>query len=165
MAAAKIGRPPKPDDEQAVVVRLEKRHVEMLDAAIVDDLKQRDMLTLPALIQEGRQLEPLTPHRIANERRRFLGALIEQRLSFEARHPTRFNIEVAIAGTTEADLREAGAWTRTHNERLTADAPPAIQRAFERNTLLRLQRDDPEKFQAMMRGMLAKVAADERSDP
>ena len=50
MAAAKIGRPPKPDDEQAVVVRLEKRHVEMLDAAIVDDLKQRDMLTL---IQEG----------------------------------------------------------------------------------------------------------------
>ena len=93
MAAAKIGRPPKPDDEQAVVVRLEKRHVEMLDAAIVDDLKQRDMLTLPALIQEGRQLEPLTPHRIANERRRFLGALIEQRLSFEARHPTRFNID------------------------------------------------------------------------
>ena len=135
-----MGRPAKADGEQAVVIRLEKRHVAMLDAFIFKELTQAAVFT-------G---DYPTPHQVAGARRRFLGDLIEGQLGFEARHPTKLTIFAPGMGGAE-EMRECADWLRAQEERLRNEAPDPIKSALEMNRLVRLQAKDPTAFRKLLR--------------
>ncbi len=136
-----MGRPAKADGEQAVVIRLEKRHVAMLDAFIFKELTQAAVFT-------G---DHPTPHQVAGARRRFLGDLIEGQLGFEARHPTSLTIFAPVFGSART-MREVVDWLGAQEERLLEEAPEPIRAALEMNKLVRLQAKDPSAFRKLLRG-------------
>ena len=132
----KPGRPRKTDDETAVVIRLQKRHAEMLDSFISDELTKLAVLTR----------EQPTSRRVANERRRFLGKLIEEHLGFEAQHPVKLSIVAPATGTAKV-LGEVADWLTAQEERLLEDAPEPIKTTIEVNKLMRrhvLRKDSAE---------------------
>ena len=135
-----MGRPAKADGEQAVVIRLEKRHGAMLDAFIFKELTQAAVFT-------G---DYPTPHQVAGARRRFLGDLIEGQLGFEARHPTKLTILSAAFGDT-TEMRECADWLGAQEERLLEEAPEPIKTGLEMNKLKRLQAEDPTAFRKLLR--------------
>ena len=138
----KQGRPEKADDEKAVVIRLEKRHVAMLDAFIFKELTQAAVFT-------G---DHPTPHQVAGARRRFLGDLIEGQLGFEARYPTSLTIFAPVFGSART-IGEVVDWLGAQEERLLEEAPEPIRAALEMNKLMRLQaKDDPSAFRKLLRG-------------
>ena len=136
----KQGRPEKADGEQAVVIRLEKRHVEMLDAFIFKELIKAAAFT-------GNYP---TPHQVAGARRRFLGDLIEGQLGFEARHPTSLTIFAPVFGNART-IGEVVDWLGAQEERLLEEAPESIRSVIELNKLKRLHAEDPTAFRKLLR--------------
>ena len=134
------GGPTKADDEKAVVIRLEKRRVEMLDAFIFKKLIQAAAFTGDCP----------TPRQVAGARRRFLGDLIEGQLGFEAQHPTKLTILAPGMGGAE-EMRECADWLRAQEERLLEEAPEPIKTGLELNKLKRLQAEDPTAFRKLLR--------------
>ncbi len=137
----KQGRPTKADDEKAVVIRLEKRHVAMLDAFISKELTQAAVFT-------G---DYPTPHQVAGARGRFLGDLIEGQLGFEARHPTSLTISTTPVFGNARTIGEVVDWLGAQEERLLEEAPESIRSALELNRLKRLQVEDPTAFRKLLR--------------
>ena len=143
----KPGRPQKTDDETAVVIRLEKRHVDMLDEHIERQTR----------MEGGTH----NAHQVGARRRQFLGELIEKHLSFEAQHPTQLSIYAPIVGGAR-EFREAAEWLSGQEGRLLEDAPEPIKAAIETNKLVRLRDEDPTRYREMLRKALAN--AKERED-
>ena len=146
----KQGRPQKADDEKAVVIRLEKRHVEMLDAFIFKKLIEAAAFT-------G---DDPTPRQVAGARRRFLGDLIEDQLGFKAQHPTKLTIFAAAFGNART-MGEVTDWLRAQEERLLEEAPEPIKTALEMNKLKRLLAEDPTALRKLLRPALEEETNDD----
>ena len=148
------GRPSKDKDRRAAPVTIEARHLDMLDDAIMDSEGRA-----PDLSNED------PPTVLAARRREFLGRLIEQRCSFEARHPVEVKITVPIftvirAGADVAKF-EVNQWLDAETKRLTREAPAMVRDGFMRSKLERLRREDPEKYADAMRAALDDVGGDD----
>ena len=149
------GRPNKDKDRRAAPVSIEARHLDMLDDAIMDSEGRA-----PGLSNED------PPTVIAARRREFLGRLIEQRCSFEARHPVAVQIIVpmyTVIRASDADVSkfEAIQWLDAETERLTREAPAMVRDGFLRSKLARLRREDPEKYADAIRAVLDDVGGDD----
>ena len=147
------GRPSKDKDRRAAPVSIEARHLDMLDEAIMDSEGRA-----PGLSDED------PPTVLAARRREFLGRLIEQRCSFEARHPVAVKIIApiftVISPHTDVAKFEVNQWLDAETERLTREAPAPVRDGFLRSKLARLRRDDPEKYADTMRAALEGASDD-----
>ncbi len=154
---AKTGRPPTPDDDQTVVVRLKKRHVEILDAAIrALRVSNRDLKG--AWLRRGESrvfiVDPETPTQV--ERRRLLGDLIEERLSFEELFPTIVQVRVSHMEDVD-EQRLTQLWIEDKQQELTRDAPECVRRTIAWNKLRHLDRDSPEAFLALIERIFRRL--------
>lgn len=156
----KAGRPPVAEANKAVSVTIEQRHLEMLDEAILQREGQMpdfidDVSRDPSPSYEAREASQL-----AARRRKFLGDLIEQHCSFEARHPVEIKVHAPLylAGSLAellAGSDEGIAWMRKQEARLTAEAPASVRAGIAHNELQRLRRFDPEAYHHAIQKVLA----------
>ena len=168
---AKGGRPITPDARQAAaIVRLERRHVERLDAIIRERstagdpvLRQvADRETSDADRPAGRAEQNTInfPH----ERRRLLGDLIDYYLSDAVIYPTEVRLLVPDVGTSFDVLSRTIAWERTEGERVTRTAPVEVQVALRENQLRHLQRKSPAAYLALLTSVIAQREEPENDD-
>lgn len=164
MANAARGRPAKDDANKAVAITIERRHLEMLDEAIL----QREENTVEFIDAVANGPEKTYAERqasvLAAKRRAYLGDLIEKHCSFEARHPVRVEVlaPLLVEGTlaeAEATYKESGAWMAAQRERLNQERPEAIQNAITHNSLQRLRRSDPAAYRKALRDILSAASA------
>ena len=147
----KVGRPPTPEKEQVTVIRLQKRHVEMLDKAIRESAERSldDVNTEPEKRVPGTDVSSWTsyikPINFSVERRDLVAMLIEKGLTDDARYPTQVRPAVPRAPYSNLDLAAIAEWAAVESKRLTQNAPEAVQGVLERNRLRKLQRDLPRK--------------------
>ena len=169
MPAKQGGRPRKAPGKEAVKVTLRAEHVAMIDDAIeardgnLPDFI-RDVANAKAETYDGRRQTV-----IAKRRREFLGELIEDHCSFEARHPVEIKVIAPLrifgnAADVESAVAEVEAWQRAAAERLTAEAPESVKLALEWSALLRLGQKDPEALRRTLAGTLAAALAESESD-
>lgn len=148
----KPGRPPTPADQHAISIRIEQRHVGMLDEIIRDDAAALFRAGLKAVEQRGREtLKPGDTYHLerrvhlATERRRLLGHIIEW--FCEVRAATTVKVVVPCANDdTIRDHEEVASWVEREESRLTASAPDIVKEFFASNELRRLEREDPAEL-------------------
>ena len=165
MVNAARGRPAKDDANKAVAITIERRHLEMLDEAIL----QREMYSGGAIYaasdgyalanRPGETYAERQESVEAAKRREFLGELIEKHCSFEARHPVRVKVHapLLVEGTLakgKATFKECGAWMAAQEERLNRERPEAIENAITHNSLQRLRRSDPAAYRDALKAAL-----------
>ena len=160
---AKGGRPFTPDNRQATaIVRLERRHVERLDAIIRERstagdpvLRQvADRETSDADRPAGRAEQNTI--NLPHERRRLLGDLIDYHLSDAVLYPTRVRLLVPDVGTSFDALSRTIAWEKTESERVTRTAPVEVKVALKENELRQLQRKSPAEYLALLTSVIAQ---------
>ena len=91
----KTGRPPTPEKEQVTVIRLQKKHVDMLDK-VIRERAERDLDDVklgPEERMSGTDVSTWTsyvePINYSSERRKLVAMLIEKGVSDDALYPTR----------------------------------------------------------------------------
>lgn len=148
---ARIGRPPKPEKEQVTVIRLKRKHVDLLD----DVIRERVQRDLSAVHVEPEQQVPGTdvtrftshiePIDYAVERRKLVATLIEEGLKDDVLYPTRVLPDVPRGPYSSMDLVEISSWAGREGKRLTERAPGAVQEVLARNRLRRMRREMPRE--------------------
>ena len=135
------GRPKTPDENKAVEVGLERQHVDMLDTYIRRTILQDELLYSASRRRE--KLEALSSRAVAAARRRFLGALIEDNLGFEALHPVK--IEIRAPCITVDDALDIAPWREREERRLLETAPSVVRLAIEHHEELRRRKNAREE--------------------
>ncbi len=144
---ARVGRPPRPEDEQLVTAfRLMNKHVDMLDR-VIRELSPRDLrsvVTGPEREIPGTNVT-VADSRIeeinyASERRKLVAALIEQALTTEALYPTSVGPNVPPGPYSNVELAGISTWAKQESLRLTASAPLPVKLVIERNKLRQMER-------------------------
>lgn len=163
------GRPPTPTDRQAVPVRLERRHLRILDLIIREDAARAFAASLA--VADNRASTDLPPGEtyhverrvhLATERRRLLGLIIDW---YEA---VRVAPAVKILAPNDNDdpatRKEIAEWIAREQERLTATAPTAVRIALAKRELRRMEREEPETLEQVLRAGRAATegATDDR---
>ncbi len=158
MGAARRGRPPAPDSEQAVVsLRLRR-----------PDLETIDWLVLRRLPAEFRAVEKAVRKRAerdgkvyvverqmdkAVERRRLVGEVLQRERQVE--EALTVTIRAPCASDDPAWQPEVDEWISTMQARLTEEAPIGIQVALARRTLSEGGTRDREAIERASRAALA----------
>ncbi|MCY4508879.1 MAG: hypothetical protein OXG35_18270 [Acidobacteria bacterium] len=145
---AKIGRPPKPEDEQVTVIRHQKRHVEMLDR-IIRDRAERDLRAVVTTVPEhkipGTEItawsSKIEEINYSSERRKLVATLIEEALSDGEFYPTKVLPKVPRGTYSDMDLLKISDWAERESMRLTESAPLPVKLALARNRLRRMERE------------------------
>ena len=140
----------KKEGEYVERLRLEERHLRMVDDFIEE--QQRQGLFGMASPSSGK--EP-TDKGLAIQRRRVIGELIEKHLNFDVRHPVKVKIIfpsflIGTADEIERQADETVKWAKAEEKRLNESAPEAVQDSFGYNKLARLKRSDPAKFRRVL---------------
>ena len=151
---ARVGRPPRPEDEQLVTAcRLMKKHVDMLDRVIRERSPRdlRSVVTGPEYEIPGTNVTVADARieeiNFASERRKLVAALIEQALTTEALYPTSVGPNVPPGPYSNVELGGISAWAHQESLRLTASAPLAVKLVLERNKLRQMERElSPEEY-------------------
>ena len=127
-----FGRPRKGTDRQTVMVRIEKRHFEML----CNYTERRRCLEVGGFLAAFPYCdEPETEYGRMSERRAALGEIIERACSLSAMYPV--NVEVkAPEGNTLQEVQCAADWMAEQGARLTAHAPVPFEFAFSMNAII-----------------------------
>ena len=132
--ADKGGRPRKPDDDLAVIVRLPRGVIDKVDAYARQQIFARG--------------EVPTSRSIGVIRRATISDLVDRHLSFDALHPTKVRViaprlsigEIRSLEDGQAAWDEANKWVEREEERLTAEAPDMVQGALQLHELLHRRR-------------------------
>ena len=163
------GRPPTPTDRQAVPVRVERRHLRILDGIIREDAARAFAASLA--VADDRASTDLSPGEtyhverrvhLATERRRLLGLIIDW---YEAvRIAPAVKILAPNDSNDPATRKEIAEWIAREEERLTATAPTAVRIDFAKRELRRMEREDPETLEQVLRAGRAATegATDDR---
>ena len=148
----KRGRPSTPADQQAVPVRIERRHVEKLDEIIRAEVATVFAAGLAAAEQRGRDtLQPGETHylerrvHLATERRRLLGRIVEWYYQLHAAS----TVQVVVPCWADDSIRDHEAiadWIACEELRLTTEAPHIVKVILAKNRLRRIERDDPDEL-------------------
>ena len=147
------GRPPRPADQQAVALRLERRHVEILDEIIreriKEELKAGEMVVQNRAAADGQVYVLERQVNLPAERRRLFGEIVEL---YQRLHSA---LTVKIVAPCESDAperkREADAWIATLEARLTDEAPVGVQVALAKRVLRRMNEPDRNVLQGVLR--------------
>ena len=150
------GRPPTPTDRQAVPVRLERRHLRILDSIIRAHAASAFAASLA--VAGDRASTDLSPGEayhverrvhLATERRRVLGLIIDW---YETvRVASAVKILVPNDAEDPTTRKEVTAWIAREEARLTAKAPAAVRIALARRELRRLEREEPDELERVLR--------------
>ena len=166
----KTGRPPTPEKEQVTVIRLQKKHVDMLDKVIreraerdLDDVKLGPEERMPGT-DVSTWTSYVEPINYSSERRKLLAMLIEKGVSDDALYPTRVVPPVPRAPYSNIDLAAIAEWAAVESKRLTESAPEAVQAVLTRNTLRKLERELPRKEYLERLKVVTYAAPEERDD-
>ncbi len=151
------GRPPTPSDEQAVMLRLERRHVAILDELVRKRARAEFSIGQRLVEQRGAaDGEAYTLERRVNltaERRQLFGEIVEW---YQRLHAAPTVKVVAPCESDPESRREAAAWVEAVEARLTDEAPVGIQVALARRALGRLDREDSETLVRVLRAARAR---------
>lgn len=161
----KAGRPPTPQKDQVTVIRLQKKHVDMLDEAIRQRLKRdlgavytereedRDPGTNPTTLEEGIRMKGMTswrthvePINYSKERRELVAMLIEEGLKDDLLYPTKVLPNVPRGPYRDRDLLQISIWAESEGRRLTEEAPQVVQAVLADNRLHKIRRKMPHGF-------------------
>ena len=137
-----------PDDQQAVAVGIERRHLAMLGSFLREDLEEEFRVSRPAVdkrtAEDGKEYFVERRVHLPTDRRRLLGRILEWYA--ELRAPSTVRV-VAPCGSADPDRkREVDEWVAREEARLTKEAPDGTQLALARHDSRRLERDDPDAF-------------------
>ena len=148
----KAGRPPTPEKEQVTVIRLQKKHVDMLDE-VIRRFSKRD---LGAVFTEPEQEFPrmglrgwrthVEPINYSKERRELVAMLIENALNLDELYPTKVLPKVPLGPYRDVDLLEISNWAQEEGRHLTERAPKAVQAVLAENRLHKIQRKMPDDY-------------------
>ena len=148
----KAGRPPTPKKEQVTVIRLQKKHVDMLDKVI----RQRAERDLGAVYTEPEQKFPsmgvtgwrthVEPINYSKERRELVAMLIEEGLKDDVLYPTKVLPKVPRGRYRDVDLLEISNWAQEKGRQLTESAPKAVRAVLAENRLHTIQRKMPDGY-------------------
>ena len=160
------GRPRKTGTERSVSISIAAHHNALVEAA-VEDAERFAADYSPAPAGSAPRGERRTI--LAKMKRETVGTLIEKHLSIPGRFPLEVRIAVPVEFVGDEDAiraegDEVSAWLRRETERLTAEAPPAIQRAFARSAMERLKRADPAAHRAELDKLRARLLAGDGDD-
>ena len=166
----KIGRPRTPEKEQVTVIRLQKKHVDMLDK-VIRERAVRDLDAVNIGLEEpvpGTDVSSWTsyvePINYSGERRKLVAMLIEKGLTDEALYPTRVLPPVPPGPYSNVDFAAIASWAAVESKRLTASAPEAVQDVLARNRLRELKRDLPRKEYLERVRIVTYAKLEERDD-
>ena len=153
------GRPPTPDDQQAVAVRLERRHLAMLDSYLQDDLRAEirvsQRMVEKKTAADGKSYFLERRVHLPTERRRLLGRILEWYGSVHQTSTVR--ILAPIETEDPARNREVEDWIAREEARLTEHAPDAVKVALAKIQVRRMEREDPAALVRLLRaGRAAK---------
>lgn len=151
MTTDKAGRPRKEAGAKAAPASLRRADLDVLDDFIYAHGPERSGLATLAAGAPAKGERPAAW--LAARRRDVLGALIHRYCSFAARHPVKVEVTAPVAGTA-ADLETVAEWLKDETERLTREAPPAVQDTLVMNRLKRMHREDPAAARRMLADML-----------
>ena len=126
------GRPRKGTDRQTVMVRIEKRHIELLriyaeQRRCLDPMSSCMIVPIP---------EPKTGHARMKELRDSLGKIIEAACTVNALWPVNIEVRGAVFGSVD-ESRAVIDWMAEQEIKLTAEAPGATGSAFAVNKAIR----------------------------
>jgi len=148
----KAGRPPTPEKDQVIVIRLQKRHVDMLDAVI----RRRAERDLGSVHTGPEQKVPgmnattwqtrVEPINYSKERRELMAMLIETGLTDDELYPTKVLPRVPRGRYRDVELLEVSVWAEKEGKRLTQKAPAPVQRVLAENRLHEIQRKMPDDY-------------------
>ena len=160
------GRPRVTGTERSVSISITASANALLEAA-VEDAERFAPEFAPASPGPATRGERRTM--VAKKKRTLVGELIEKHLSLSGRFPVEVRIVVPVDFTGSEDMiradgDEVRAWLRAEIERLTAEAPAPVQRAFGRSVLERLRREDPDAHRVAMEDMRAQMLRGEGGD-
>ena len=162
----KRGRPEVSTTKKARQITLRAEHIAMLDDAIEERYRGEDAAA--ALQDPDGEIEGRMTL-IAKRRREFLGELIEEHCSFDARHPVEIEVIAPARCFGDADdvasaAAEVEAWRKDAAARLAEEAPEAVRLALEWAALLRLGRKDPAAMRRALATTLAQAEAGDEVD-
>ena len=150
------GRRPTPTERQAVPVRLERRHLRILDSIIRANVASAFAASLAvADDRASTDLSPDDTHHVerrvhlATERRRILGLIIDW---YEAvRVASTVKILVPNDAKDPTTRKAVSEWVAREEERLTAKAPSDVRIALAKRELRRMEREEPEELERVLR--------------
>lgn len=164
------GRPPTPGDRQAVPVRLE-RQLRVIDSVVRESAAHAFAASLAvADDRAATDLPPGETHHVerrvhlATERRRVLGMIIEFYDRLRAASVVKI---VALNDSDDPTTRkEVSAWIAREEKRLSETAPSSVRIALARRELRRIEREEPETLEGVLRaGRVATEAATGSREP
>ena len=134
------------------MIRLQKKHVDMLDEVI----RQRAERDLGAVYTEPEQKVPgmnvtswhshIEPINYSKERRELVAMLIETGLKDDELYPTKVLPKVPRGRYRDTDLMQISVWAEIEGRRLTKEAPVAVQAVLAENRLHKIQRKMPDDY-------------------
>ena len=163
---ARVGRPATPEDEQVTVVRIENRHVDLLDRVI----REHTDRNLGSVVVTGPRWKipgtGVTTWRSKIEginysraRRDLLGQIIEDAVRDEVLHPTRVLPWVPRGPYTDLDLVEISTWAEEKSIDFTQSAPIAVQLVLARNELRQKEQESSrEEFLERLRAATRRAS-------
>lgn len=162
----KAGRKPTPADRQAIPVGIERRHLDVVDEILKEDLRDEFRVSRRA-VTERAEVDGKTYHlerrvHIPSERRRLLGEMVE----FYRKHRAASTVKVfAPCESDDSETRrEVDEWAATWEAKLTGMAPAACQVALARNALRRMEQQDPDALIRVLRAMQAQESGGSDDD-
>ena len=148
----KAGRPPTPKKEQVTVIRLQKKHVDMLDE-VIRQRAERDLgavYTEPEQKVQGMNLTSwhthVEPINYSKERRELVAMLIETGLKDDELYPTEVLLKVPRGRYRDVDLLEIGLWARKEGRLLTEKAPETVKAVLAENRLHQIRLKMPADY-------------------
>ncbi len=154
---ARAGRKSTPADRQAIPVGIERRHLDMVDEILKEDLREEFRVSRRAVTEraeaDGKTYYLERRVHVPSERRRLLGEMVE----FYRKHRAASAIKVfAPCESNDPDeRREVDEWVATWEAKLTEMAPAASQAALARNALRRMEQHDPAALMRVLRAVQA----------
>ena len=149
----KAGRPAKSPDRHAISVRIEQRHLTMLDELLQDDVRIEFRVSREAVQKraaaDGKYYYLERRVHVPTERRRLLGEIVEWYRDLRAASTVK--ILVPREGEDPATERAVDEWVSHEESRLTERAPAVVQVALAKIALRRLERQDPEALVRILR--------------
>lgn len=144
-------------------LNLSADHLDMLDRIIATDPLLRLQDAADNLRGAASGAPPMQRDRATAKRRReYIERMIEERAAPEARWPDSVEVRAPAEGKAD-ELRAVSEWLAALESRLTAEAPPAVQRAIRYNRFRRMVETDPEGAIAAVEAAFADMggAADD----
>ena len=163
----KMGRPRIPEGEKVVIVRLARKHIGMIDEAVLLRTAGATLGTRRATGEPEGNKEPAGPEiNWATERRKVVTELIKAHLSESALYPTKVGLLVPMGKYSDEDWQTINEWAGTQGEKLLDGAPTAVRIAIEENRLRRiaLRKTGKEYLRHLQRATRQEPAQDGHAD-